>query len=286
MAKEAEQNDAKTFKGIVDMCTFMHNSVRDKSTAYLEEMRRYNYVTSTSYLELINVIKLVLVLRADTLAMKLKGLTVGLDKLKSTKSIIADLKAKLAANQPVLERTTIQVKEQQAQIAQDKEAATIVQAEAEASSAAAAKKAGECAEIKASAEAGLAEALPALEMAVKCLAKVRAPARLVRSARRRGLARSASPPILSSPTLAPHPPYEAVDRGALRSARSLTDTCVPCVLPSRPRVWTTAREGADRRGQGTQEAARRRAAHAQGRLHHVPDQVGEDPRSGQPAEED
>ena len=239
MAKEAEQNDAKTFKGIVDMCTFMHNSVRDKSTAYLEEMRRYNYVTSTSYLELINVIKLVLVLRADTLAMKLKGLTVGLDKLKSTKSIIADLKAKLAANQPVLERTTIQVKEQQAQIAQDKEAATIVQAEAEASSAAAAKKAGECAEIKASAEAGLAEALPALEMAVKCLAKVRAPARLVRSARRRGLARSASPPILSSPTLAPHPPYEAVDRGALsdRHVRALRLALSP------PRVDNSSRRG-------------------------------------------
>ncbi len=172
MAKEAEQNDEKTFNGIVDMCTFMHNSVRDKSVAFLEEMRRHNYVTSTSYLELINVIKLVVVLRADMLNMKLKGLTVGLDKLKSTKEIIANLKAKLAANQPVLERTKIEVGEQQVQIAKDKEDATVVKAEAEVSSAAANKKSAECAEIKASAEAGLAEALPALDAAVKCLAKL------------------------------------------------------------------------------------------------------------------
>ena len=172
MAKEAETYDEKTFGGIVNMCKFMHNSVRDKSVAYLEEMRRHNYVTSTSYLELINVIKLVLVLRADSLNMKLRGLTVGLDKLNSTNEIVADLKAKLAANQPVLERTTIEVKEQQVQIAADKEDAVVVQAEAETASAAATKKAAECSEIKASAEAGLAEALPALDAAVKCLAKL------------------------------------------------------------------------------------------------------------------
>jgi len=172
MATEAQNYDPKVFDGIVDMCTFMHNSVRDKSVAFLEEMRRHNYVTSTSYLELINVIKLVLVLRADTLNMKLKGLTVGLDKLKATKDIIADLKGKLAANQPVLERTKIEVGEQQVQIAADKEAAEIVAAEAAESTAAAIKKSGECAEIKASAEAGLAEALPALDAAVKCLAKL------------------------------------------------------------------------------------------------------------------
>ena len=172
MVKEAEQNDAKTFDGIVDMCTFMHNSVRVKSQAFLEEMRRYNYVTSTSYLELINVIKLVVVLRADKLNMKLRGLTVGLDKLKATKTIIADLKQKLADNQPVLERTKVEVGEQQIQIAKDKEDAQVVKAEAEVSSAAANKKSAECAGIKASAEAGLAEALPALDAAVKCLAKL------------------------------------------------------------------------------------------------------------------
>ena len=62
----------------------------------------------------------------------------------------------LEKNQPVLERTTIEVKEQQVQITKDKEEAVIVKAEAESSSAAAALKAAECMEIKASAEAGLA----------------------------------------------------------------------------------------------------------------------------------
>ena len=65
-----------------------------------------------------------------------------------------------------------QVMEQREQIAKDKEDATLVQAEAEEASAQANAKAAECKEIKDSAEADLAEALPALDAAVKCLSKL------------------------------------------------------------------------------------------------------------------
>ena len=113
MTKEAEALDDAVFDGIVRMCTKMHDSVRLKSVAYLDEMRRHNYVTSTSYLELINVIISVMALQDKRINEKRKRLVVGLDKLKSTKEIVATLQEELAASKPVLEATTIQVKEQQ-----------------------------------------------------------------------------------------------------------------------------------------------------------------------------
>ena len=96
----------------------------------------------------------------------------GLDKLNSTKQIVDSLKKKLADDQPVLEATSKQVAEQQIQIAKDKEDAQVVKEEAETAAASANVKAAECTAIKEDAEAGLAEALPALDAAVKCLAKL------------------------------------------------------------------------------------------------------------------
>ena len=172
MVKEAETMEPKLFESIVAMCSTMHNSVRDKSDQYLEEMRRYNYVTSTSYLELINVIMQVMKMQDEKINLKRKGLTVGLDKLKSTKEIVSTLQAELEANQPVLERTAKEVGEQQIQIAKDKEEAQVVKEEAEKASAAANVIVEQVSAIKEQAAAGLAEALPALDAAVKCLAKL------------------------------------------------------------------------------------------------------------------
>jgi dynein heavy chain len=37
------------------MCTFLHQSVENQSKRFLESLGRYNYVTPTSYLELLNI---------------------------------------------------------------------------------------------------------------------------------------------------------------------------------------------------------------------------------------
>lgn len=42
------------FHGIVVMCQFMHASVVDASALYLQELSRHNYVTPTSYLQLLS----------------------------------------------------------------------------------------------------------------------------------------------------------------------------------------------------------------------------------------
>ena len=111
MAKEAEAMDNKVFDGIVAMCTAMHDTVRVKSEQFLEEMRRHNYVTSTSYLELINVIIHVMQLQDKRINEKRTRLSIGLDKLKATKEIVSELQAKLAADKPVLEKTALEVGE-------------------------------------------------------------------------------------------------------------------------------------------------------------------------------
>ena len=152
--------EPSVFDGIVAMCSSMHKTVSVKSAQYLDEMRRHNYVTPTSYLELINMIKMVLEMRQKAVSEKRKRLMNGLDKLNTTKSEVATLQQQLAEQQPVLEQTTIEVQAQQVQIAADKEEAQLVQKEAGEAQASANVIAAECAEIKESAEADLAKAPP------------------------------------------------------------------------------------------------------------------------------
>ena len=172
MAKEAEAFEEPIFDGIVAMCSKMHRSISVKSTQYLEEMRRHNYVTPTAYLELIKMIKMVMEMRQKAVDEKRTRLMVGLDKLNTTKTEVAVLQKQLAEQQPVLERTTKEVQEQQVQIAADKEEASVIAIEAGEATESANKIAGECKIIKDDAEADLAKALPALDAAVKCLAKL------------------------------------------------------------------------------------------------------------------
>ena len=60
----------------VIMCKHFHESVRIMSEAYFERLRRHNYVTPTSYLELILTFKKLLgIRRNDILLMKNRYLT-------------------------------------------------------------------------------------------------------------------------------------------------------------------------------------------------------------------
>ena len=47
-------------QGCVTMCKAFHTSTRDLSTRFQNELKRHNYVTPTSYLELINTFKTLL----------------------------------------------------------------------------------------------------------------------------------------------------------------------------------------------------------------------------------
>jgi dynein heavy chain len=155
--------------GIVSLCRDIHQSVEKASIKYAEEMRRYNYVTPTSYLELLSTFRKILGEKREEIGTARHRLSVGLDKISSTEVAVEKMKVDLVELQPVLVKTTAEVEELMVKIAKDKADAAEKKAVVEVEERAASTKAAECKEIADSAEAGLAEALPALAAAVECL---------------------------------------------------------------------------------------------------------------------
>jgi len=156
-------------EGVVSIFCSIHSTVAEKSEHYKEVQGRYSYVTPTSYLELLSVFKVLLAEKRKEVGGLRNKLQGGLDKLKDAEGQVDTLKAQLIEKQPVLVETQKEVAETMATIEVDtadaavvKEAVTKQQEEAD-------KKATECNEIKSSAEADLAKALPALAAAVECL---------------------------------------------------------------------------------------------------------------------
>lgn len=89
----------------VIMCVYIHQSVERKSREFYEELRRYNYVTPTSYLELLMCfLKLVTEKRNDLEGLKGR-LSVGLDKLLTTAGEVAVMQEELISLQPILIKT-------------------------------------------------------------------------------------------------------------------------------------------------------------------------------------
>lgn len=162
--------DEKVRPSINEMCTTFHTEVMDLSTAYVNELRRYNYVTPTSYLQLINSFKQLLGKVRNDLKTKKNRYVNGLEKLADAASQVDVMKEELIALQPKLviaqeETATMmtQVEKEKVEVVEPKKA--IVQAD----EAAASKKAEEANALKESCEADLNEAMPALDAAVKAL---------------------------------------------------------------------------------------------------------------------
>ena len=91
-------------QGVVDSCVYIHQSVEDKSKQFLEELRRHNYVTPTSYLELLGTFLKVLGEKKNELGTVKTRLSVGLDKLNNTTTEVEKMKEDLRNLQPVLSR--------------------------------------------------------------------------------------------------------------------------------------------------------------------------------------
>ncbi|KAF6265909.1 dynein heavy chain 2 [Scenedesmus sp. NREL 46B-D3] len=155
--------------GVLAACVHIHQSVEAKSKQYYQELRRYNYVTPTSYLELLGTfLKLLGGKRAEVSEAK-KRLAGGLDKLTSTAAQVEVMQRELQELQPVLAATAKEVEDMMVVIAHDKEEAAetkkmVQQQEREANEQAAAAKA-----IADDAQRDLDAALPALDAAVASL---------------------------------------------------------------------------------------------------------------------
>ncbi|XP_075385072.1 dynein axonemal heavy chain 7 [Tenrec ecaudatus] len=159
----------KTRDGCIDMCKSFHTSTVNLSKSFYIELQRYNYVTPTSYLELISTFKLLLEKkRSEVMKMK-KRYEVGLDKLDSAASQVASMQSELEALQPQLKVASKEVDEMMVII--ERESVEVAKTEkiVKADETVANEQAMASKAIKDECDADLAGALPILESALSAL---------------------------------------------------------------------------------------------------------------------
>ncbi|GLC47993.1 hypothetical protein PLESTB_000047400 [Pleodorina starrii] len=162
--------DESTRSQLVQLCQAFHSKIRTASEDFKVQLGRHNYVTPTSYLELINTFRTLLDSKRAANRKAHSRYSVGLQKLESSAEQVAGMQAELQALQPQLVRTVAEVESLMGVIAREKadvvepKAAIVKGEEAKAQGKADAAKA-----IKDECEADLAEALPILNEALAAL---------------------------------------------------------------------------------------------------------------------
>ncbi|XP_054262356.1 dynein axonemal heavy chain 1-like [Macrosteles quadrilineatus] len=151
--------------GIVRTFQYMHQSVVTASELYLQELSRYNYVTPTSYLELLQSFATMLTNRKAEMIQSILRLQTGLDFLLTTAQDVKVMQAELETMKPQLYSAQIVAQEMLSQIQADREIAEETRQKVEAQEVDAAKMAEECQTIADSAQADLEEAMPMLKAA-------------------------------------------------------------------------------------------------------------------------
>ncbi|XP_063790494.1 dynein axonemal heavy chain 3 isoform X2 [Pseudophryne corroboree] len=156
-------------KEVVSMCKYFQESVKELSDSYYSTLRRHNYVTPTSYLELILTFKTLLNSKRHEVDTMRNRYLVGLEKLNFAASQVSVMQKELTALQPELIKTSAETEKMMIKIEKetvdvDAKRELVAADERVANEAAAASKA-----IKDECEGDLAEAMPALEAAISAL---------------------------------------------------------------------------------------------------------------------
>ncbi|XP_048808316.1 dynein axonemal heavy chain 7 isoform X2 [Lagopus muta] len=159
----------ETRSGCIDMCKSFHTSTIVLSDLYHAELQRHNYVTPTSYLELISTFKTLLEKKRTKVMEMKRRYEVGLEKLNSATSQVASMQSELEALQPQLREASTQVDEMMVVI--QKESSEVAKTEkiVKADEAVANEQAMAAKAIKDECDADLAQAMPYLEAALAAL---------------------------------------------------------------------------------------------------------------------
>ena len=162
--------DADEKNKLKEMCKSFHSSVRELSEEYLRKEGRRNYVTPTSYLELLTMFTSLLTKQRDVVSSAKRRYEVGLEKLAFTADAVKDMQEELTALKPELIKTVAEtealmekVQKEKTEVVEPKKAAVDVEV------AEAAKKGDEAGAVKKECEDLLAEAIPALNAAIAAL---------------------------------------------------------------------------------------------------------------------
>ncbi|OQR93149.1 dynein heavy chain [Achlya hypogyna] len=172
--RDVQMESEATRRGIVDTCQFFHVQVEALSDTYLQCLRRQNYVTPTSYLELIVAFKTFLGQRRESVMKAKLRYEVGLEKIQFAEANVSVMRKELVDMQPILDRSTKETAALMEEIQAKLPGVEKTRAEVQADVAVADASKAQCEVQKASVEADLAEAVPALEEALKALDTIKA----------------------------------------------------------------------------------------------------------------
>jgi len=161
-------------EGSLSMFQSIHQSVEKASKEFLKKTHRYVYVTPTSYLELLSGFVAILGMKRKQVGTAKERYRIGLEKIADAEKQVAGLQQMLIEKKPVLEETQVKVGEMMVVIQKDKADAEVVSQSVAKEEAEAQVKAEQTQNIKDDAQRDLDEALPALEVAVQCLKKLKA----------------------------------------------------------------------------------------------------------------
>ncbi|BFZ25685.1 hypothetical protein BsWGS_28724 [Bradybaena similaris] len=156
-------------QSVSEMCVDIHMSVSGMADRFYRELKRYFYTTPTSYLELINLYLSMLQERTKSLKNARDRVKNGLTKLLETNTLVDSMKKELIALEPELKKKSVDTQKLMEDLMVDQEKADQVRKVVMEDEAVAKVKAEETQAIADDAERDLAEALPALEAAIKAL---------------------------------------------------------------------------------------------------------------------
>jgi len=169
---DLDMND-ETRQKVCDMCILFHQSVDVTSTKYLREARRFNYVTPTAYLELIQTYMSLLGVNRKKVAQLRDRYKNGLTKLIETEAKVDTMKGDLELLQPKLVVAKKETAELMEFIKVESVGANETRVIVERDQASASKVAGETRALAESCQADLDAAIPALAKAEKALDSIK-----------------------------------------------------------------------------------------------------------------
>eukprot|EP00795_Rhopilema_esculentum_P000293 gene293-9945_t len=153
----------------VTICKRFHLDVRELSEKYYATLRRQNYVTPTSYLELIKTFKLLLGKKRMQLLTLKNRYTVGLEKLEFASGQVEIMQEELKELQPELKETKIETEKLLKEIEKETAEVEKIKKVVEDEEATVNDQATKAQAIRDECQEKLAVALPALESSVNAL---------------------------------------------------------------------------------------------------------------------
>jgi len=156
-------------QGCIDMCSIFHAETRILAVDFKNTLKRIYYATPTSFLELIQTFKTLLAAkRRQVIDLKLKYET-GLEKILTTEGSVEGMKIELINLQPKLVEKTTEVEAMVVVVTGESEKTAVVKDRVSKEEEAASTVAASSEAQKASVEADLEEAMPALQEALGAL---------------------------------------------------------------------------------------------------------------------